>query len=310
MPAKSSPRKSTRRRKAIAASALPPTSPEAFAMEDVEEMQNMHEPLRKKYMRYVIERHEGPPMLAHPFCRQLAFDLDRCALIHREIDELSAMAAEFLQQGQWEDFIVCHTPPHRIAAFRKLLRTHAAKLSDEEYWRNLRMIYEEAANPSAHWVTFRQLFRSRRKKREHLMNPRERDMLRRLPDSLTVYRGYARFGGEGMSWTLDRRVADWFAHRDSGRGEPRVITGEVRRDDVLALITTTNEAELLVPDGSVTQQVHGPAVEDDPKCSAAEYMQPPFDIEALCVQPASPRQARRYPARRRGASARAKPRPR
>ena len=143
------------------------------------------------------------------------------------------------------------------------------------------------------------------------MESEERDLLRRLPDSFTVYRGYSRFDGAGMSWSLDRRVADWFAHRRPDWGQPRVITGVVRRDDVLALLAAGGEAEVLVLDGLVTQQVHGPAVSETMPFSVSDYAKPHFDIESLCVREVTRPTSRYRPAKAdRKPTARSRVRPR
>jgi hypothetical protein len=311
MPAKSSPRKSGRRRSASAASAILPASQEPLTETEFGEMIRRREPLRKKYMRYVVKRRGERPKLIHPLYIDPFLRLDHCATVHHEIAWRQALAAELLQKKNWYHYVEFHTPPYRIVAFRKLLRYHRAKLKDHDYWDILRRIYETHESPSSLWVQFGRLFASRRKQREHLMTPEERDLLRRLPDSFTVYRGYSQFDGAGMSWTLDRRVADWFAHRRSDLGQPRVITGVVRRDDVLALCAESGEAEVLVREGLVTQQVHGPAVAETMPFSVSEYARPPFDIEALCVRRNRRPGSRKRPAKAaRKRPARSKVRPR
>jgi hypothetical protein len=214
-------------------------------------------------MRYVIERDDGSLAFSYPFAYAHVIRLDRCAGLHRDIETMEALAAKLLKEGNARHFVLCHTKAFRVYALRNALRKGGAYIKDKDYWETLRMVYETNQNPSGYWHTFRRFFASRRKNREYLMEPEERDLFRRLPDSFTVYRGYSRFRGEGMSWTLDRRVADWFAHRRADWGQPRVITGVARRDDVLALLESAGEAEVLVPDGLVTQQVHGPAVAEE-----------------------------------------------
>ncbi len=311
MPARSSPHKSSRRRKKSDATAAPTEVSQITSAGDLDELINREEPLRKKYMRYVIERHGGGRSLVHPVLHAPVIRLDRCAYLHREIETGEAVATELLGDGNVYGFVCCHTAPFRVAAFRKALRKLGAKIKDKDYWQTLRLAYETNENPSGHCHTFRRWLAARRRSREYFMELEERDLLRRLPDSFTVYRGYSRFRGEGMSWTLDRRVADWFAHRRADWGQPRVITGLVRRDDVLALLESAGEAEVLVPHGLVTQQVHGPAAEGEMPFSVFEYAKPRLDIESLCVRkPSRPGSRKRPASTPRKQTARSKLRPR
>lgn len=311
MPAKTSPHKSSRSRKVAAAGPLLSKQPTVLSKEELEELVNREEPLRKRYMRYVVERDGGRLALHHPFFYAPVIHLDRCAHLHRDIETMEALAAELLGDGNVHDFVLCHTKPFQVAAFRKALRKLGAKIKDRDYWVTLRAVYELASNPSAHWFTFKRWFSSRRRDREYLMEPEERDLFRRLPDSFPVYRGYSRFRGKGFSWTLDRRVADWFAHRRADLGQPRVITGVARRDDVLALLESAGEAEVLVPHGLVTKQVHGPAVAEEMPFSVFEYAKPRFDIESLCVRKTPRPGSRKRPAKAtRKPPARPKVRPR
>ena len=119
------------------------------------------------------------------------------------------------------------------------------------------------------------LFRSR---------PRERDVLGRLPETLILYRGYAHGDGQGISWTLDRRVADWFAHREAGRtGEPRVLSGEASRADVWAFCDGL-EVEILIDPQNVRLKTSSPATAIGSLAPQAEYIMPPFDVSTLCVR--------------------------
>jgi hypothetical protein len=291
----SSPQKLRRSQRITASSPTLRTPLNFLSIEERDELVNREEPLRKKHMRHLVGCDHGRLFLAHPFyCGPVV--LTHCGVVHYEIDNMSALATDYLRKGFWQEYLECHTKPFLIAAFRKVLGKLGGAITDKDYWETVRWLYETNENPSGHWHTFRRWFAARRRDREYLMEPDERDLLRRLPDSFTVYRGYSRFRGEGMSWTLDRRVADWFAHRRADWGQPRVITGLVRRDDVLALLESAGEAEVLVPHGLVTQQVHGPAAEGEMPFSVFEYAKPRLDIESLCVRKPSRPGSRKRPA--------------
>lgn len=70
----------------------------------------------------------------------------------------------------------------------------------------------------------------------------EREILKTLPDRLTVYRGVRSLkasAATGLSWTLDLSVAEWFAVRFGEQGV--VYTAQVQKEDVLAYFEREDE---------------------------------------------------------------------
>ena len=81
------------------------------------------------------------------------------------------------------------------------------------------------------------------------MDPKERHALNAMPKVFTVYRGVAHVeASRGMSWTIDREKALWFARRFAGddKRTPLLITANVRRIDVMAHYLGRNESEIVV----------------------------------------------------------------
>ena len=79
------------------------------------------------------------------------------------------------------------------------------------------------------------------------MEQEERKALAALPDRLTIYRGVHIKKGtlRGLSWTLDRERAEWFANRWAKR-RPYLVEAEVLKSDVRAYFLDRNEAEIIV----------------------------------------------------------------
>jgi hypothetical protein len=68
-----------------------------------------------------------------------------------------------------------------------------------------------------------------------------------LSGELTVFRGHAGDEGlPGMSWTLSREKAEWFARRFPEYGEPVVYAATVQAEDVLGYFTGRGESEVVV----------------------------------------------------------------
>ena len=80
-----------------------------------------------------------------------------------------------------------------------------------------------------------------------LMDQEERKRLAELKDTVTVYRGVTSLNADNiraMSWTLDKKVAEWFAHRYKEEGT--VYEAEINKTHILALFMEWNESEVVV----------------------------------------------------------------
>lgn len=83
--------------------------------------------------------------------------------------------------------------------------------------------------------------------REVMMTREERIRLSELADKLTIYRGVTTFNAKNvkaLSWTIDRRKAEWFAHRFGESG--KVYKAEIDKAKVLAFFMDRGESEIIV----------------------------------------------------------------
>ncbi|WP_448145391.1 hypothetical protein [Pseudomonas silesiensis] len=79
-----------------------------------------------------------------------------------------------------------------------------------------------------------------------MMSRHERRALNQLPGTLTIYRGCGPKGKHGLSWTLSKEVAHWFANRFSYDEPGLLITARVRKNRVFALKLGRSEREIVV----------------------------------------------------------------
>lgn len=80
-----------------------------------------------------------------------------------------------------------------------------------------------------------------------LMDEEERDILHNLETPVTVYRGVTSYNAKNvkaLSWTLDEKVAQWFAHRYGEQGT--VYQAQIRKEDIYAIFNGRNESEVIV----------------------------------------------------------------
>lgn len=90
-------------------------------------------------------------------------------------------------------------------------------IPDEYYWEILREAYEGADNLFNFRHEIKECFSQKIPDRNKLMEKEELEYLSMLPDNITLYRGMttleSKLGDFGISWTLDKKVADFFANK-------------------------------------------------------------------------------------------------
>jgi hypothetical protein len=181
-------------------------------------------------------------------------------------------------RGDWTSVMQCYwNPCENVEAFNR----HAHEMDDISYWSILGELYRFQRFTGTHREHFRAWFRSPRPCREHLMEEDDQSTFARLPDLLTLYRGFAHGDGQGISWTLDRRVADWFAYSGKLRaGNPQVLSGEASRADAWAFFSG-REVEILIEPDKVRNQKSAAATVMSKQIALVEYISSPFDVSTL-----------------------------
>ena len=61
---------------------------------------------------------------------------------------------------------------------------------------------------------------------------------------ITIYRGVKENDYKGLSWTIDKNTAIWFAKRFSN-GDCYVFTGQLKKKDIIAYFNNRDEAEIV-----------------------------------------------------------------
>lgn len=104
-----------------------------------------------------------------------------------------------------------------------------------------------------------------------VMTVEEKDALAELSDPVEVFRGFtARPDAEdpppwwGLSWTLNRSKAEWFARRFSADGDGCVARAKVPKKLIRALLLERNESEVVVLPWAIEADVSVEPVSDDP----------------------------------------------
>jgi hypothetical protein len=154
----------------------------------------------------------------------------------------------------WDD--ISHYANHSERGW--LLLEHADDLLLPEFWQGVADAWADCDRQSLTKTDWRYLWTDvwvgDEDRWAHVMNDEERAQFEQLPERVAVYRGVwmtelkdgQYWGNEisGMSWTLDRDLAHWFAGRYGEQG--CVFGGTVLRRRILALLQERDESEVVV----------------------------------------------------------------
>lgn len=147
---------------------------------------------------------------------------------------------KLLAANDFEGAVWLYERPFRFPAFQK----YASLMSDGCYWTVLSGVWTDSENIWQNFDEWVQFWSSKRQGQETVMDQAEWLAYQALPEVVTVYRGTERGRKLGMSWTLSRKRAEWFAKRFQRR--PLVVTGTVAKRHVLAVFHGRNEDEVVV----------------------------------------------------------------
>ena len=151
-----------------------------------------------------------------------------------------------LENKKYDSYVWLHERPYRIEAFQEIEHL----LSDTAYWKLVADIWTDTENQWQNYEEWKQLLSSKRSSRHYLMNEEEFNLLQSLPENVVIYRGCQKGINEhGLSWTLDKSIAQWFSTRLDRDGEPIVLEKTVPKSDIIAVFTGRGESEVIFLEG-------------------------------------------------------------
>lgn len=194
----------------------------------------LHEDLKP----YVEDGSFGP-MLRHPLVYQVPLGITGYANLYYE--QKIKDVKDALDGKKYASYVWLHERPYRLQAFSEIEHL----LDDKEYWKLLGQIWVDTENAWANLKLWKKFFSSKRAFRDYLMDWDEQLAHQSLADVVTVYRGCEKGVNEdGISWTLKKEKAEWFATRFSKVG--KVLEMRIKKERIIAVFTGRNEFEVII----------------------------------------------------------------
>jgi hypothetical protein len=174
------------------------------------------------------------------FVRDVYDDTDELTPIRRPVPVVRDLIANALASGNYYRYVFLHKGQYRTQAFKAI----SVRLADDEYWELLSEIWLASDNVWQNMDDWKVLLTSRRSHREAMMDVGEQAFLSNLKYTVTIYRGCKKDLNEsGLSWTLDRSVAE--THADHFGEGGIVLQRKINKPEIVAYLNSREESEII-----------------------------------------------------------------
>lgn len=199
----------------------------------------------------------GMDMIHHPRLIAPMYSPSQNALYNVAYATVSERIEKALVEENWDRYVFSHERPYRVSVFRRLLADRPDIEREllipllSSVWIDSENVNETKDDWDMIWGEFEGFDPIRL-----AVCDEDRKTFEELPEIVTVYRGYNEHSEgqwESYSWTLKIDTATFFAKRLASRdATPTILTGTVRKSDILAVFTVRGESEITVRSGSVS----------------------------------------------------------
>jgi len=220
---------------------------------DPRQLFEKYEPLRRDLRKFVTPfssstKSSAYGMFQHPWFIGKVYSLDHCAYIHHMMDQQQHALIQFNRRRRFRQVVMAQARPYRL----QMLANYEHNMTARVFWKTFADVWMDSENLWQDTRLIRRMLSSPRPHRDHAMTAEERRALKKMPDTLTIYRGFSGEGTpRGWSWTVNREKGEWFARRPPGPlqdspSDPTLVEATVKKADVIAYFTGRNEWEIVV----------------------------------------------------------------
>jgi hypothetical protein len=167
---------------------------------------------------------------------------------NQQINHIFETKKQYIQKAldikDFDHYIFLHERAYRLQAFVNIFDL----LPDKQYWELLSTIWVDSENINENAVLWKLLLTRNKKYKQFFMNKEERAYFKKLPDTITIYRGYetgrkSRHPKKGFSYTLDEKTAMWFTRRYRN---DKIFKRIIKKSEAFAVILRRSEQEIIV----------------------------------------------------------------
>lgn len=200
-------------------------------------MTELHEDL-KKYISF--DERLMCPVLKHPLVFSIPYIRESNNYYNTLFNKKYNNVKNYILNKEYKKVVLLYEKPYRV----NVLLNHYKSMDDFEYWNLLREIWLSSEFPYNQMIYWLKLFNANKKDKDQFMTENDKKIYGSLPDEFIVYRGYkTKQYKNGISYTLDYKIADWFSRRFGKRGKVQAI--KVFKKDIFAYLGGKNEEEII-----------------------------------------------------------------
>lgn len=204
----------------------------------------------------------GMIWIHHPMMIDMRMPDDMNGWVNRRFLAKKALIEKAEANGDWGQALALYEKPYRMQklfewqeridelAWWKLFADTYIGIENWEQYRE--QIYDAMTIVSLRQEPTARGMATLEAVRNAMMDEDEREAFEKLPKTVTVYRGYCReCGDDGVSWTLERETAEWFARRRQTVDQDKllpvgiVIRATFWRDATFGYFTRRDESEVI-----------------------------------------------------------------
>lgn len=154
-------------------------------------------------------------------------------LLNQQYEIIRTERQKMMSGGDFERYIFRTARPYRLEALGEVIMQD--KLDAERLAKLIMEVWTDSENPSEALELWRGLFGAFRNCKTFTTSKAA------LPDKFVVWRGGT---ADGLSWTLDEKIARWFAKR-FGKNE-QILHREITRTEAVCYLPDRGEKEVIL----------------------------------------------------------------
>lgn len=180
-------------------------------------------------------------MIHHPLVIEMTYRKGFAGMPNASYAFKKQRSAEYLAKGEYAGYVFLHERPYRFQTFQDI----SDKIPVKAYWPLLREVWEDSENIFENLSMWEEAWLGSVPTK--VMDKEEKKVFKSLPAYVTIYRGVQKKSyAYGMSFTVDRDRAVWFANRWQKKGERGfLITGNVHKTGILGYLNGRGEKEIV-----------------------------------------------------------------
>lgn len=182
-------------------------------------------------------------IIRHPFYCGFLYDSPKfIEHVKKMIEYRKEKAAFYLKEKDYDSYVFLHERPFRLEKFLHI-QHKSLKNKGELYTGNIvSRVWIDSENPNINIIVWISLFK---RYGENLMTKKEQSFFDSLPETFDLYHGDEGEDDAGISWTLDKKVAEFFAKRftDDMR---KVIKVTAKKSECLCYLNGRSEEEIII----------------------------------------------------------------